>query len=70
MTTWSPCGEWGTNLKSRPSTFRAKLWRYFALFAVAILAMLWLLQTVFLQAFYDQAVKTGARDAAARIEQS
>ena len=32
--------------------------------------MLWVLQTVFLQAFYDQSVKAGARDAAARIEQS
>lgn len=57
-------------MKSRPSTFRAKLWRYFALFAVAVLAMLWLLQTVFLQTFYDQSVKAGARDAAARIERS
>ncbi len=32
--------------------------------------MLWLMQTVFLQAFYDQSVKAGVRDAAARIERS
>ena len=30
-----------------------KLWAYFALFTVAILGVLWLLQTVFLQSFYE-----------------
>jgi len=59
-------------LKSRPkaSTFRARLWRSFALLALVVLAMLWLLQTVFMQAFYDQAVKEGVRDAAAQARQA
>ena len=59
-------------MKSRPkaSTFRARLWRSFALLALVVLAMLWLLQTVFMQAFYDQAVKEGVRDAAAQARQA
>ena len=55
-------------MKTRPSTFAGLLWRYFALFALAVLVMLWVLQTVFLQAFYDASVKAGVSDAAATIE--
>lgn len=46
------------------------LWRYFALFAIAILAMLWMLQTVFLQAFYDASVKAGVHEGASSIERA
>lgn len=57
-------------MSSRRKSFRVKLWGYFALFAIAVLAILWVLQTVFLQVFYDGAVKDGVRQAAAQIEQS
>lgn len=40
-------------MKWKHSAFGVKLWAWFALFAAAILAVLWLLQTVFLQNFYD-----------------
>ena len=51
-------------------SFRSKLWGYFALFAVAVLAILWIVQTLFLQVFYEGAVKDGIRQAASTIEQS
>lgn len=54
------------NLRS----FGVKLWAWFALFAAIILAALWLLQTVFLQNFYDgmaiQNVQKAARQIAER----
>ncbi len=37
--------------KSKPICF--KLWTYFTIFAIVILAVLWLLQTVFMEGFYD-----------------
>lgn len=40
-------------MKWKHSAFGVKLWAWFALFAAAILAVLWLLRTVFLQNFYD-----------------
>lgn len=40
-------------MKWKRNAFGAKLWRYFALFAAIIFAALWLLQTVFLQSFYN-----------------
>ena len=57
-------------MKTRPSTFAGLLWRYFALFALAVLALLWMLQTVFLQAFYDASVKAGVSEGAASIERA
>ncbi len=40
---------------------------YFVLFAAAIFALLWLLQTVFLQRFYNGMLETNTRKAAAEI---
>lgn len=44
-----------------------KLWAWFALFAAAIFAVLWLCQTVFLQAFYDRMVIRNVRTTAEQI---
>ena len=48
-------------------SFRTKLWLYFTLFAVFILAMLWLLQTVFLQQFYDLMIVRNTRKIAKQM---
>lgn len=40
-------------MKSKTSSFQKKLLRYFILFTAVIFTVLWLLQTVFLQRFYD-----------------
>ena len=52
----------GKNVKT-PS-FRTKLWLYFILFAGIIFALLWALQTVGLQRFYDGMMKQNIRNAA------
>ena len=48
-------------------SFRTRLWQYFVVFAAVILGLLWLLQTVFLQGFYDGMLKRNTRKAAAEI---
>lgn len=40
-------------MKSESKSLWFKLWTYFTIFAIVILAVLWLLQTVFLEGFYD-----------------
>ncbi len=37
----------------KTKSFRTKLWIYFILFTAIIFSLLWLLQTVFLQSFYN-----------------
>ena len=54
-------------MKHRTTSFRKKLWAYFALFAVVILSLLWLLQTVFLQNMYESMVTKTVERAAASI---
>lgn len=54
-------------MKRGAKTFEQRLWLWFALFAAAILAALWLLQTVFLQGFYDRMVIRRVESAAAQI---
>ncbi|MFV0401039.1 MAG: ATP-binding protein [Oscillospiraceae bacterium] len=54
-------------MKWNPKSFGVKLWRYFILFAVVILGALWLLQTVFLQSFYNSMVIRNVEDIAAQI---
>ena len=49
------------------SSFGVKLWLWFALFAAAIFAALWLLQTVFLQRFYNDMAIRGAERALREI---
>ena len=48
-------------------SFRTKLWLYFVLFAALLFSLLWLLQTVGLQKFYDGMMKNNIRRAAQTI---
>lgn len=61
-------------MKFDTRSFGVKLWAYFALFAAAIFAVLWLCQTVFLQTFYDRMVirnmQAAAEQIAAQIERT
>ena len=54
----------------KTGTFRAKLWMYFVMFAVIIMAMLWLLQTVFFQSLYNRMLAKNTRAAAEEIAQA
>lgn len=51
-------------MKTRTPSFRTKLWLYFGLFAAVILSLLWILQTVGLQGFYDGMMENNIRSAA------
>ncbi len=53
-------------MKKRKS-FGVKLWLWFVLFAAAIFLVLWLLQTVFLQSFYNDMAIHGVEKAAKEI---
>ena len=53
-------------MKKRKS-FGVKLWLWFAVFAAAIFLVLWLLQTVFLQSFYNDMAIRGVERAAKEI---
>ena len=59
-------------MKLRKNSIGRKLWNYFALFAMVTLLLLWLLQTVFLQSFYDRMqlgrVKRAAGEIAEGVE--
>ncbi len=48
----------------KTQSFRTKLWLYFVLFAAVIFSILWLLQTVGLQRFYNGMMKNNIRSAA------
>lgn len=54
-------------MKFNTKSLGVKLWAYFALFAAAIFAVLWLCQTVFLQTFYDRMVVRNIQAAAEQI---
>ena len=54
------------NLKKIRS-FKLKLWLYFVLFTAIIFSVLWLLQTVFLQSFYNQMLIHNTKEAAQKI---
>ena len=51
----------------KTGTFRTKLWLYFVMFSVIIMAMLWLLQTVFFQSLYNRMLAKNTRTAAEEI---
>ena len=51
----------------KTQTFRSKLWTYFIVFAAIILSLLWILQTVFLQQFYNDMMIRNIRSAGDRI---
>ncbi len=52
---------------SKPKSFKTKLWLYFVLFAAIIFSVLWLLQTVFLQGFYNMMLMNNTRSAVEKI---
>lgn len=51
----------------KPKSFKTKLWLYFALFTAIIFSLLWLMQTVFLQSFYNQMLIGNTKTAAQTI---
>lgn len=54
-------------MKLKTRSFGFRLWSYFALFTALIFTVLWLLQTVFLQSFYDSMIINNTRAAAEKI---
>ena len=48
-------------------SFRIKLWLYFVLFTALIFSVLWIMQTVFFQSFYNDMLKERTRAAAGKI---
>ena len=57
-------------MKNQTHSFRTKLWLYFVLFAAVIFSLLWILQTVGLQRFYDGMMEQNIRNAARTIVSS
>ena len=53
MTVSKQCEGWDINLKRKTRNFQSRLLGYFMFFTAVIFAVLWLLQTVFLQSFYN-----------------
>ena len=51
-------------------TFKKKLWLYFTLFTAFIFTILWLLQTVFLQGFYNSMLIRNTRKVAEEIAEN
>ena len=54
-------------MKLKTKSFGFRLWSYFALFTALIFTVLWLLQTVFLQSFYDGMVINNTKSVAESI---
>ncbi len=54
-------------MKRKAKSFRFKLWMYFILFTALIFTVLWLLQTVFLQSFYNAMIIRNTKDTAEQI---
>lgn len=67
MTTYVQYEGWDINLKKIFKSFRFRLWMFFALFTALIFTILWLLQTVFLQSFYDAMLINNTKAAAQKI---
>ena len=55
---------------SKSRSFRSKLWMYFVLFTAIIFSLLWVLQTVFLQSFYNTMLENKTRAAAEKMVSS
>ena len=58
---------WDTNLNLKTKSFQKKLLVYFMFFTAVIFAVLWLLQTVFLQRFYNGMIIKNTISAAEKI---
>ncbi len=54
-------------MKVKTKSFGFRLWSYFALFTALIFTVLWLLQTVFLQSFYDSMIIKNTKSVAESI---
>ena len=54
-------------MRLKINSFGFRLWSYFALFTALIFTVLWLLQTVFLQNFYDSMIIKNTRSVAEKI---
>lgn len=54
-------------MKFNRNSISIKLWKYFVVFAMVTLVLLWLLQTVFLQTFYNQMQQKSIEKAANEI---
>ena len=54
-------------MKLKIKSFGFRLWSYFILFTALIFIVLWLLQTVFLQSFYNQMIISNTKAAAQRM---
>lgn len=54
-------------MKIKTNSFKFKLWIYFIVFTAMIFIVLWLLQTVFIQSFYNSMVISNTRTAAQSI---
>ncbi len=54
-------------MKIKTKSFRLKLWMYFVFFTAMIFIVLWLLQTVFLQSFYNDMLIKNTQSAAGTI---
>ncbi len=70
MTLFTPYEGWAINLKKKPKSFKNKLLIYFMLFAAVIFSVLWLLQTVFLQSFYNRMLIDNTKKAAQSIREN
>ena len=57
-------------MKLRAKSFKTKLWLYFMLFAAIIFTVLWLLQTVFLQSFYNRMLIDNTKKTAEMIAEN
>ena len=57
-------------MKRKPKSFKTKLWLYFMLFTAIIFTVLWLLQTVFLQSFYNKMLISNTKKTAEMIAQN
>ena len=67
MTVFTPSEGWDINLKRKTRSFGFRLWIYFVIFTALIFSVLWLLQTVFLQSFYNEMIIGNTRSAAEKI---
>ncbi len=54
-------------MKLKIKSFKLRLWLYFVLFTAVIFTVLWLLQTVFIQSFYNDMLIKNTKEAAAKI---
>ena len=54
-------------MKNKTWSFRTKLWLYFVLFTAVIFSLLWIMQSVGLQSFYDEMMQRNIRNAAKTI---